>query len=371
MTRRRQWGRVRRLSSGRYQARLPDGTPAPATFAAKAEATRWLAAAETDFLRGTFVHPALAGNNVTVADWLREYQQAYSIHKRPTTRARDRYAIERHIKPRLGHVPLARLRPADVQAFVADLRLELGPGTTRTVYGVLRAALHAAVNAEMVARSPTRGIRLPAKPKTEVIILQPTELHRLAQATEAPWRPMFISPAPADCASRRLPACGQGGSTSTATASMSWKRRPRSANEVNPNRMPDGEAFPWPRSSPRWWPNISVGWGWAPTPMRSCFLRYGAGACTRPTGTSGSGLPREPLPGWASCGSTTSATARCPLWVAMGANLLQVGRWLGHSTVQITADVYGHLFPETIEAVVARLDQELRTSLPSPPPEPA
>jgi integrase len=30
----------------------------------------------------------------------------------------------------------------------------------------------------------------------------------------------------------------------------------------------------------------------------------------------------------------------------MGANLLQVSRWLGHSTVQITADVYGHLFPE-------------------------
>jgi hypothetical protein len=35
-----------------------------------------------------------------------------------------------------------------------------------------------------------------------------------------------------------------------------------------------------------------------------------------------------------------------PLWVSMGANLLQVSRWLGHSTVQITADVYGHLFTQ-------------------------
>jgi integrase len=45
-----------------------------------------------------------------------------------------------------------------------------------------------------------------------------------------------------------------------------------------------------------------------------------------------------------------------PLWVETGANLLQVSRWLGHSSVQITADVYGHLFSETNDAVMARLD---------------
>jgi integrase len=55
-----------------------------------------------------------------------------------------------------------------------------------------------------------------------------------------------------------------------------------------------------------------------------------------------------------------------PLWVAMGANLLQVSRWLGHSTVQITADVYGHLFPETNDLVMGRLDKALRAALPQP-----
>jgi integrase len=49
-----------------------------------------------------------------------------------------------------------------------------------------------------------------------------------------------------------------------------------------------------------------------------------------------------------------------PLWVEMGANLLQVSRWLGHSSVQITADVYGHLFSETNDAVMARLDDTFR-----------
>jgi hypothetical protein len=50
----------------------------------------------------------------------------------------------------------------------------------------------------------------------------------------------------------------------------------------------------------------------------------------------------------------------------MGANLLQVSRWLGHSTVQITADVYGHLFPETNDLVMGRLDKALRAALPQP-----
>jgi integrase len=48
----------------------------------------------------------------------------------------------------------------------------------------------------------------------------------------------------------------------------------------------------------------------------------------------------------------------------MGANLLQVSRWLGHSTVQIIADVYGHLVPETNDLVIGRLDRALRDALP-------
>jgi hypothetical protein len=55
-----------------------------------------------------------------------------------------------------------------------------------------------------------------------------------------------------------------------------------------------------------------------------------------------------------------------PLWVAMGANLLEVSRWLGHSRVQITADVHGHLFPETNDLVIGHLDKALRAALPHP-----
>jgi integrase len=32
--------------------------------------------------------------------------------------------------------------------------------------------------------------------------------------------------------------------------------------------------------------------------------------------------------------------------IAGGVSLLEVSRWLGHSTIQITADIYGHLSPD-------------------------
>jgi hypothetical protein len=206
MGRRRQWGSVRKLASGRYQARLPDGSPAPETFPTKAEAGRWLSLAEADLVRGTFVHPSLNAN-VTVAEWLQEWRASHSLHKRPTTLLRDESAIRRHLVPRLGDIQLAKLRQTDVQAFVADLRREVGPGTTRSIYGVLRAALNAAVNAELLARSPARGIKLPQVPKTDVVTLRPEDLHRLAAALPDGGNPWCTWPVPAACASPRSLAC--------------------------------------------------------------------------------------------------------------------------------------------------------------------
>jgi integrase len=67
--------------------------------------------------------------------------------------------------------------------------------------------------------------------------------------------------------------------------------------------------------------------------------------------------------GFPSLGSTTCATPPSRSgW--RGAPTSCRCRWLGHSTVQITADVCGHLFPETNDLVIGRLDRALRDALP-------
>jgi hypothetical protein len=61
MTGKRRFGRVRRLPSGRWQARYkgPDGIDCPAgcTFDSKADAERWLALMEAEIVRGARIDP--------------------------------------------------------------------------------------------------------------------------------------------------------------------------------------------------------------------------------------------------------------------------------------------------------------------------
>src|SRR5438128_2517912 len=72
---RRTSGSIRRLPSGRYQARAraADGPlqPAPVTFETKAEADRWLASVVTDKAQGRWVDPR--AGKVAVRDFAAEW----------------------------------------------------------------------------------------------------------------------------------------------------------------------------------------------------------------------------------------------------------------------------------------------------------
>lgn len=78
MGKKRRFGRVRRLPSGRYQARYPgpDGIdrPAPETFPAKSSADVWLTRKEAEILDGAWIDPA-AGKVlfwVYASTWVRD-----------------------------------------------------------------------------------------------------------------------------------------------------------------------------------------------------------------------------------------------------------------------------------------------------------
>ncbi len=60
MARARSFGNIRKLPSGRYQARfwrLGKQVAADTTFASKTDARRWLATVEADMIRGVWVDP--------------------------------------------------------------------------------------------------------------------------------------------------------------------------------------------------------------------------------------------------------------------------------------------------------------------------
>ena len=117
--RRRRFGYVRKLPSGRYQASFigPSGfrQPAPSTFRTKTDADRWLAAAEVDIIRGAWLNEDLGrqtfGNYARA--WLRDH---------PIMGPRYRETCERNLRLHLAplhDVAMRALTPAVVREWHA------------------------------------------------------------------------------------------------------------------------------------------------------------------------------------------------------------------------------------------------------------
>jgi len=66
----RHFGNIRKLPSGRYQARYRSGDgrlrPAPYTFGRKADAARWLTNMEAEIHRGDWIDPDFVNGQVAV-----------------------------------------------------------------------------------------------------------------------------------------------------------------------------------------------------------------------------------------------------------------------------------------------------------------
>jgi len=192
MTSKRRFGSIRQLPSGRFQARYRDLSgrhhSAPSTFDTKRHAAQWLSIAEADLLRDEWVDPKLS--RMTYAAWAENYLN-HSMHKRATTRQRDRSAIRVHLIPVLGHLPLGAITPLDVRRLIEALQTQgLAPNTIRGVAGTLRTTLNAAIEAEILKTNPCRKMKLPPKTRAEIRVVTPAELDSLAYAIAERYSPI-------------------------------------------------------------------------------------------------------------------------------------------------------------------------------------
>jgi hypothetical protein len=121
---RRRFGRIRRLPSGRFQARyqLGDGRlrSAPTTLATEAEADRYLATVETDLARGTWFDPD--AGEIRLDDCPPRWLTERPVELQPRTAEIYRHLLRRHIYPTFGASPLNRITSAAVRSWNAALR---------------------------------------------------------------------------------------------------------------------------------------------------------------------------------------------------------------------------------------------------------
>jgi integrase len=179
---------IRRLPSGSYQAmwRGPDGTQHGRTFRTLREARDYRRAALEDIRRGQYVHQPR--RPVLFSEWVELWTETHLPTVAPTTQATISWVLNRHILPRFAGRPLAGIARREVQLWVQDLE---GSGLARAsvakCYAVLSQVMGEAVDEELIARSPCRGIKFAASsgPTREPRALSSAEAARLLEALTA------------------------------------------------------------------------------------------------------------------------------------------------------------------------------------------
>lgn len=188
------WGSVRKLPSGRFQARYTvNGRlhAAPMTFETKRDADTFLARVRTELSKGRWVDPTASAVSLRVyADrWMEQHPGL-----RPRTRELYESELRLHILPALGDVAIGDLTVASVRAWrSAMLRAgSPGPSTVAKCYRLLRAILNTAVEDELIARNPCviKGAGVERAPERPVVTI--AQVYELADAIEPRFRVMVL-----------------------------------------------------------------------------------------------------------------------------------------------------------------------------------
>jgi len=187
---RRQFGSVRKLASGRWQASYwHEGGrhTAPDTFHAKTEANRWLSTVDADLARGGWVDPR--AGRITLAQYSESWL-SLRTDLRPRTRELYESLLRLHLLPSLGGYALARLSPSIVRKWFAEVSSKQGPGaaTAARSYRLLRTILNTAVTDEILVKNPCQVRGAGTEHSPERPVASTAQVHALADAITPRFR---------------------------------------------------------------------------------------------------------------------------------------------------------------------------------------
>jgi integrase len=121
--------------------------------------------------------------NVVFADWVGNWSKGLAV--KPKTAAGYQSLLESRVLPTFGPVPLRRITPAMVRAWVAEMAEEgLSASRQRQARQVLHAALDQAVSDGYIGRNPTDHVKVAATRPREHRYLTATEVVAVAAACE-------------------------------------------------------------------------------------------------------------------------------------------------------------------------------------------
>jgi integrase len=152
------------------------------TFEKERDAKAFVTATDHSTMSGTAVDPVLG--RTTLGQFWDEWIEGQPL--RPTTRST--YNQSRRYIGDLADVPLAKIRPMDIEKVLAGL--DLADSTKRLAFVRLRTVLNAAVRNGYIAQNPAQRAKAPRRPSPEAAVSLSDEdvrriLHKMTSNVEA------------------------------------------------------------------------------------------------------------------------------------------------------------------------------------------
>ena len=368
---------IRRKPSSGWEARYRDaeGTMHARTFPTKTAASRWSKEMETDLSRGDWIDPRLG--RTTFGRWAQDYLTTI-VHLRAVTRGDYERQLGVHILPVFAEQAVAHITPVDVRRFIAELRATgMAPKTLQKVRLVLRQVLETARSSGAIRANPCDGIRLPRAEAKEPRFLSADEVEALARATRPPYGLLVRFAAASGLRPSELCGLRVGrlnlvkGTVEVADALTVVAGR----TEVGPIKNGVRRSVQITRTL---------------CDQLGLHLAARAATLARPLAADdfvfvapeGGPLRRDLLhkrifqPAVEAAGLPAGLRVHdlrhtcASLLVDLGAHPKVIQEWLGHKSITVTIDVYGHLFPSLNEALAERLDEVFRAAADQPPAPP-
>ncbi len=350
--------------------RDPNGRPRKRTFRRADDARAFAKTVEADVVRGDYLQPTLT--RMKFERWADEWLRS-TIDLRPKTRVGYESMLRVNVLPHFSGWPVCRIETVHVRQYLADLReAGAGPGTVRAARKVLRLVLSTVVEGGALRSNPCAGIRLGRSEPVEMAFLTMDEVLAVASAMQPPEYGLLVRFA----ALTGLRA-GEIGALSIRRLDLVRGRVEvaEMVSEVSGHGLVYGPPKTYERRS-------------VPIP-RTLSEELGAHLGDRPhrpedfvfTAPGGGPLRhhnfyrRHFKPALATAGLSQSirfhdlrhTCAALLINADPPAHPLAVMKRLGHSSITVTYNMYGHLFPALEEALTDSLDRSYRSAKVVPP----
>jgi integrase len=325
------------------------------TFTRKSDATRQRKAVEYKTQTGEWIDPTLQAT--PYGEWAKTWLDT-KTHLKPKTLETYESLFNSRILPRFGDARLRDIRAIDVEQWISTMHEEgLSPLTIRKAHGLLSQTFKAAIRNRMLPNNPAEGASLPRTERKEMLYLSPDQVQRLSDAIPDEHEALIYTLAYA--------GIRQGEATALRRGRVNLLRRELVIAESATN-VHGSKVFSLPKNGKT--RTVPI-----PTFLAAMIAAHLEHVPPEPDAlvfTNSAGGPMD----WSNFRRRVWAPARevahldpklrihdlrhtaASILIAQGAHPKVIQEHLGHSSIVITMDRYGHLYPEDRSKVTDALD---------------